>query len=284
MAADTDTKVCPQCAEEIKARAQVCHFCGAQFDVVVQGRCPTCGSAQAGVDGRCPACGAELVDVTVQSTPRPPTPTPGMPAPGSGAAAIPPTAPGPVPPTYGSPPGTAGPGPAAPAYGAPTWGAGPALPAPGPAKSPRKGGCLTPLFWVVGVVALLVGLGGLGLARAADSSNETTFATELQELKGDLTTADTQAAEVKARTSAVADALRAYTASLDAMQTSHEAITDTVNRSVDAHNAGNDAQSVAIANSELPATIDAYQKALEDQQAKQAALAAAVAKLQEVTP
>jgi hypothetical protein len=29
-----DTKICPQCAEGVKAAARVCRFCGHQFDTV----------------------------------------------------------------------------------------------------------------------------------------------------------------------------------------------------------------------------------------------------------
>jgi hypothetical protein len=70
--ADTtsETKVCPQCGETIKAQAVVCRFCRATFEVVRRGYCPHCRQmATATADGTCSVCATPLIDLRVESHP-----------------------------------------------------------------------------------------------------------------------------------------------------------------------------------------------------------------------
>ena len=54
-------KICPRCANAIKADAKQCNFCGAQFVITVRGLCPNGhGYMKADGNGNCPLCNAAL--------------------------------------------------------------------------------------------------------------------------------------------------------------------------------------------------------------------------------
>ncbi|MEW6094637.1 MAG: RDD family protein, partial [Chloroflexota bacterium] len=66
----TNTKKCPQCAEEIPLAAQTCPHCGTRFEVRIEGYCKNCHTTrQASEAGKCLVCGNDVIDLQIKSTP-----------------------------------------------------------------------------------------------------------------------------------------------------------------------------------------------------------------------
>jgi hypothetical protein len=63
-----DSKQCPCCGNEIKAKARICRFCGARFEIITRGYCATCHKmVEVGDANRCAECGGEVIDLHVVS-------------------------------------------------------------------------------------------------------------------------------------------------------------------------------------------------------------------------
>jgi hypothetical protein len=76
-----ETKTCPQCAEDIRLQALVCHYCGQEFAVRRVGYCARChDQVEVTEDERCPRCGRPVIDVVTESQPAV-APAPAAPAP-----------------------------------------------------------------------------------------------------------------------------------------------------------------------------------------------------------
>lgn len=64
-----DTKQCPSCGNEIKAKARICRFCGARFEIATKGYCPHCHRmVEVGDENRCSECSGEVIDPHVVSS------------------------------------------------------------------------------------------------------------------------------------------------------------------------------------------------------------------------
>jgi hypothetical protein len=66
--ANSATKRCPRCGNQIRDLARVCRFCRAEFDVHRRGYCPACNRVVTATEtDTCPDCGSALTDLRVDS-------------------------------------------------------------------------------------------------------------------------------------------------------------------------------------------------------------------------
>jgi len=64
-----EDKICPVCANRIKAEARICRFCRARFKIQLQGYCLNDHDVVLVTEGnRCARCGGEVADLHVEST------------------------------------------------------------------------------------------------------------------------------------------------------------------------------------------------------------------------
>jgi hypothetical protein len=137
------------------------------------------------------------------------------------------------------------------------------------------------VFWVFGLVLFVGGGTGHLVAFVADSEDDATYARQLRELHGDAGGSAAAAEHLQNQADRVAEALDDYIASSEDRVSARNALVDAFNSGVEERNMSG---TVDVAGTELPARIDRYQRSVTDLEDKEAALALAVARLQETAP